>query len=125
MEKVSTDKAPRAGGHYTQAIAHGEFIFISGQLPIHAETGEKVLGSIEEQTLQVLKNVEAIAVAAGSGLNHIVKTTVYVSDMELWGRVNEVYAQFFGDHKPARAVVPVKTLHYGFQVEIEAIAVKK
>ena len=125
MEKVSTDKAPPAGGHYTQAIEHQGFIFISGQLPINAETGERILGSIEEQTLQVLKNVEAIAVAAGSDLNHIIKTTVYVSDMELWGRLNEVYALFFGDHKPARAVVPVKTLHYGFQVEIEAIAVKK
>jgi len=125
MEKISTNKAPRAGGHYTQAIEHQGFIFISGQLPIHAETGEKVLGSIEDQTLQVLKNVEAIAIAAGSDLNHIVKTTVFVSDMDLWGRVNEVYAQYFGDHKPARAVVPVKTLHFGFQIEIEAVAVKK
>lgn len=125
MEKISTDKAPLAGGHYTQAIEHQGIIFISGQLPINAETGERILGSIEEQTLQVLKNVEAIAVAAGSDLNHIVKTTVFVSDMDLWGRVNEVYAQYFGDHKPARAVVPVKDLHYGFQIEIEAVAVKK
>jgi 2-iminobutanoate/2-iminopropanoate deaminase len=125
MEKISTDKAPSAGGHYTQAIEHQGFIFISGQLPINAETGERILGSIEEQTLQVLKNVEAIAVAAGSDLSHIVKTTVFVSDIDLWGRVNEVYAQYFGDHKPARAVVPVKDLHYGFQIEIEAIAVKK
>jgi 2-iminobutanoate/2-iminopropanoate deaminase len=125
MQKISTEKAPRAGGHYTQAIEHNGFIFISGQLPIHPDTGEKILGTIEEQTLQVLKNVEAIAVAAGSDLNHIIKTTVYVSDIDLWGRVNEVYTKFFGDHKPARAVVPVKTLHFGFQIEIEAIAAKK
>lgn len=125
MQKINTDKAPRAGGHYTQAIESGGFIFISGQLPIEPVTGEKILGSIEEQTLRVLKNIEAIAVAAGSDLNHIIKTTVYVSDIDLWGRVNAVYAQFFGEHKPARAVVPVNPLHFGFQIEIEAIAVKK
>lgn len=125
MQFISTDKAPLAGGHYSQAIEHNGLIFISGQLPIHPETGEKILGPIEEQTLQVLKNIEAIAVAAGSDLNHILKTTVYVSDIDLWGKVNEVYAAFFGSHKPARAVVPVKTLHYGFLIEIEAIAVKK
>jgi len=125
MEKITTEQAPRAGGHYTQAIEHNGFIFISGQLPINPQTGEKVLGSIEEQTLQVLKNVNAIAVAAGSDLNHIVKTTVYISDIALWGRVNGVYAQYFGDHKPARAVVPVKELHFGFQIEIDAVAVTK
>lgn len=125
MQKISTEKAPRAGGHYTQAIEHNGLIFISGQLPINPETGEKLLGRIEDQALQVLKNVEAIAIAAGSDRDHILKTTVYVSDIDLWGRVNEVYSKFFGDHKPARAVVPVKTLHFGFQVEIEAIAAKK
>jgi 2-iminobutanoate/2-iminopropanoate deaminase len=124
MQKINTDKAPRAGGHYSQAIESGGFIFISGQLPIEPVTGEKILGSIEEQTLRVLKNIEAIAVAAGSDLNHIIKTTVYVSDIALWSRVNAVYAQFFGEHKPARAVVPVNTLHFGFQIEIEAIALK-
>ena len=125
MIKINTENAPQAAGHYSQAIESGGFIFISGQLPINPETGEKILGTIEEQTLQTLKNIEAIVRAAGSDLNHVVKTTVYISDIGLWNRVNSVYAAFFGSHKPARAVVPVNPLHFGFQIEMEAIAVKK
>lgn len=124
INKISTDKAPFAAGHYTQAVECNGFIFISGQLPINPKTKEKILGSITEQTTQVLKNVEAIVLAAGSDLNHVLKTTVYVSDISLWDEVNKVYAAFFGEHKPARAVVPTKELHFGFQIEIEAIALK-
>jgi len=91
-------------------------------LPIDPITGEKRIASIEEQTEQALKNVAAILKAAGSDINHVIKTTVYISDIELWDRINAVYANFFGEHRPARVVVPTKNLHYGFQVEIEAIA---
>lgn len=123
MKQIKTDKAPQPAGHYAQAWLHNDLVFISGQLPVDPATGEKRLGSIEEQTLQVLRNVEAVAEAAGSDIRHIIKTTVYVSDISLWGRVDKVYGEFFGEHKPARAVVPTKELHYGFQVEMEAVAV--
>jgi 2-iminobutanoate/2-iminopropanoate deaminase len=119
---ISTPNAPQPAGHYAQAIVHDGLVYVSGQLPVDPVSGEKRLGSIEEQAEQALKNVSAILKAAGSDLDHVLKTTVYVSDIGLWGRVNAVYAMFFGDHRPARAVVPTRELHYGFQVEIEAIA---
>jgi len=122
MEKVTTSNAPCPGGHYSQAIAHNGLVFVSGQLPIDPATGEKIFGSIEEQTDQVLKNVAVILEAAGSSLDRVLKTTVYVSDIQLWARVNGIYAKFFGDHRPARAVVPTNLLHHGFLIEIEAIA---
>ena len=123
MRQISTPDAPEPAGHYSQAVVYNNIVYVSGQLPIDPKTGEKCIGSIEEQTEQALKNLAAILQAAGSDLNKVIKTTVYVSDIELWGRVNEVYSKFFGEHRPARAVVPVKDLHFGFQIEIEAIAV--
>jgi 2-iminobutanoate/2-iminopropanoate deaminase len=122
MKVVSTPNAPRPAGHYAQAIVHSGTVYVSGQLPVDPDTGEKRLGSIEEQTEQALENVAAILVAAGSDVQHVLKVTVYVSDISLWGRVNAVYARFFGEHCPARAVVPTRELHYGFQIEIEAVA---
>jgi 2-iminobutanoate/2-iminopropanoate deaminase len=123
LKQVSTSFAPTPGGHYTQAIVANGFAFISGQLPIDPGTGEKRTGSIEEQTLRVLGNIKAIAEASGSDLNGIVKVTVYITDIELWGQVNKVYSEFFGSHKPARTIVPVKELHYGYLIEMDAIAV--
>src|SRR5215208_3991557 len=120
MEKILTPNAPQPAGHYSQATVHNGLVYIAGQLAIDAATGERKLSSIEEQTEQALKNVVAIAEAGGSDLNHILKTTVFVTDINLWGQVNEAYAKFFGDHRPARAVIPVKDLHYGFLIEIEA-----
>jgi 2-iminobutanoate/2-iminopropanoate deaminase len=122
MKEISTPNAPQPAGHYAQAIVHDGLVYVSGQLPIDPASGEKRLGSIEEQAEQALVNVAALLEAAGSDLDHVVKTTVYVSDISLWGRVNAVYAAFFGDHRPARAVVPTRELHYGFQIEIEAVA---
>jgi len=122
MKEISTQNAPKPAGHYSQAIVHNNIVYVSGQLPIDPKTGEKRLGSIEEQTEQALKNLSEILKAAGSSINQVIKTTVYVSDIELWGRVNAVYARFFGEHRPARAVVPTRNLHFGFQIEIEAIA---
>jgi len=122
MEVISTPNAPKPAGHYSQAIVHNNLVYVSGQLPLDPKTGEKRIGSIEEQTEQALKNLSEILKAAGSNLNQVMKTTVYISDIELWDRVNAVYSRFFGEHRPARAVVPTRNLHFGFQIEIEAIA---
>lgn len=119
---IETPNAPLPAGHYSQATVVNGLVFVAGQLPIKPNR-EKVLGSIEEQTLQTLENVKAIVEAAGSDLHHIAKVTVYISDISLWEGVNKVYTEFFGAHKPARAIVPVKDLHYGFLIEIEAVAV--
>jgi len=115
-------EAPTPAGHYAQAVVHNGLVYVSGQLAIDPHTGEKKLGSIEEQTEQVLKNVEAILKAANSDLSCVLKMTVYISDISLWGAVNDVYARIMGEHRPARAMVPTKELHYGFLIEIDAIA---
>ena len=125
MKIIFTEKAPKPAGHYSQAIIHGDTIYVAGQLPIEPKTGEKKTGSVEEQAEQVLKNIAEILQAAGSDLSHVLKMTVYVADMSLWERLNAVYARFFGEHRPARTVVPAPNLHYGFQVEIDAIAAIK
>ena len=101
---------------------YGDTVYVSGQLAVNHRTGEKGVGSIEEQTRLTLRNIEQILLSAGSDLDHVIKTTAYISDVELWGGVNQAYAEVFGDHKPARAVVPSRDLHYGCLVEIEAIA---
>jgi 2-iminobutanoate/2-iminopropanoate deaminase len=122
MKEISTPNAPKPAGHYAQGMVHQGFVFVSGQLPIDPTTGDKCLGSIEEQTRLVLKNVEAILVAANSGKDLVLKATVYMSNIEQWERVNAVYQEFFGGYRPARAVVPTRDLHYGLKVEIEVIA---
>jgi len=122
MKMISTSDAPAPAGHYSQAVVHDGLVFVSGQLAVDAATGRKFVGTIEQQTKIALENVAAILRAAGSDIDHVLKTTVYISDIELWGRVNEVYADFFGGHRPARAVVPTRELHHGLLVEIEAIA---
>ena len=122
MDFINTPNAPQPAGHYSQAVVHNGLVYVSGQLPIMPNSIKKEVGSIEEQTLQALQNLEQILLASNSNISKVVKITVYISDISLWGRVNEVYSQFFRDHKPARAIVPTMELHYGFQLEIEAIA---
>jgi len=122
MQSVETGNAPRAAGHYSQAIVHNGVVYVAGQLPIDPNDRNKPIGSIEEQTERTLRNVEAILVASGSGLDRVLQMTIYISDIELWGGVNTAYARVMGAHKPARAVVPVKDLHYGYKIEIQAIA---
>lgn len=122
IKKIATKNAPAAGGHYSQAVVHNGLVFVSGQLSIDPQTGERKLGSIEEQTEQALKNVAEILKAANSDLSRVLKMTVYVADIELWSAVNEVYARVLGEHRPARAVIPTGKLHYGFLIEIDAIA---
>jgi 2-iminobutanoate/2-iminopropanoate deaminase len=122
MRPIQTTDAPVPAGHYSQAISHGGLVYVAGQLPIDPTSSEHVVGSIEEQTERVLRNIEAILEAAGSGLGRVLQMTLYVSDMTLWGRVNATYARVMGEHRPARAVVPVGALHYGYQIEVQAIA---
>lgn len=122
IKRIETKNAPAAGGHYSQAVVYNGLVFVSGQLAIDPQTGEKKLGSIEEQTEQVLKNVTAILKAANSDLSQVLKMTVYISDIDLWSAVNEIYARVLGEHRPARAVIPTGKLHYGFLIEIDAIA---
>ena len=122
MTPIHTPTAPAPAGHYSQAIVHGGLVFVAGQLPIDPAQPEQAVGSIEEQTEQVLRNVGAILQAAGSGLDRVVQMTIYISDISLWGRVNIVYTRVMGDHRPARAVVPTRDLHFGYQIEIQAIA---
>ena len=124
IKRIATKNAPAAGGHYSQAVVHSGLVFVSGQLSIDPQTGEKKLGSIEEQTEQVLNNVEAILKAANSDFSRVLKMTVYVADIELWSAVNAVYARVLGEHRPARAVIPTGKLHYGFLIEIDAIAAR-
>lgn len=122
MHAIETDKAPRPAGHYSQGMVHGGVVYVAGQLPIVPGATTHVVGSMGEQTEQTLRNVEAVLQAAGSGLEHVLQMTIYVSDISLWGDVNAAYTRVMGSHKPARAVVPVKDLHYGFQIEIQAVA---
>lgn len=122
MKPTQTDKAPLPGGHYSQAIVHNGLVYVSGQLPVDPTTGEKQTGSIEEQTRLVLNNLSAILEASFSSLNQVLKVTVYISDISLWGKVNDVYAEIFGDHRPARAIVPTRDLHFGFKIEVDAVA---
>ena len=119
---VHTQDAPAPAGHYSQAVVYNGLVFVAGQLAIDPQTGEKRLGSIEEQTEQALRNVAGILKAADSDLSRVLKMTVYISDISLWGRVNEVYARMLGGHRPARAVIPTKELHHGFLIEIDAVA---
>ena len=122
MHLVVTADAPAAGGHYSQGVVHAGIVYVAGQLPFVPGRSDHVVGTIEEQTEQVLRNVDAVLRAAGSSLARTLQMTIYISDISLWGRVNTTYARILGDHKPARAVVPVKELHYGYQIEVQAIA---
>ncbi len=121
-ELVSTKKAPAAIGPYSQAVIAGSLVFCSGQIPLNPETGELVGSSISEQTRQVIKNLQAVLEAAGCSLDDVVKTTVFLKDMNHFAAMNEVYAEFFGNNPPARAAVEVARLPKDVLVEIEAVA---
>ncbi len=120
--KIQTEHAPAAIGPYSQAIKTGDFVFASGQIPIDPQTGEFVAGGIREQTERVLKNLAAVLEAAGTSLDQVVKTTVFLADMGEFAAMNEVYGKFFTDVPPARATVAAAGLPRDARVEIEAIA---
>ncbi len=124
MTTIQPSDQPQPKGHYSPAIEHNGLIYVSGQLPISLDTREPFTGDIGEQTELALRNVEAVLKAAGSDLGHVLQMTIYVSDMELWDAVNRKYAEVMGEHRPARAIVPVNDLHFGTKIEIQAIAAK-
>ena len=124
MKAIHTDNAPAAIGPYSQAIKAKDFVFASGQIPIDPATGAIVEGAITEQTTQALNNVKAILEAAGTDLEHVVKTTVYLANMNDFAAMNAVYAQFFKEPYPARSAVAVKSLPKEVLVEVEVLALK-
>ena len=122
MKVISTKKAPAAIGPYSQAIRVGNLVYTSGQIPIDPATGAFVEGGIKEQTRQSLTNVKAVLEEAGLGMSNVVKTTVFMADMQDFADMNAVYAEFFSEPYPARSAVAVKTLPKGALVEIEVVA---
>jgi 2-iminobutanoate/2-iminopropanoate deaminase len=124
-EIIKTNRAPAAVGAYSQAVRAGDFVFVSGQIPLNPETGEVVFADIKEQTERILVNIRNILQEAGMGLEDVVKTTVYLELMDDLGRVNEVYGRFFGENPPARTAVEVARLPKDVAIEIEAVAYKE
>ncbi len=125
MKKIFLENVTPPIGHYSPAVVHNGLVFVSGQLAVDHQTGKPVTDSIEAQTEQCLRNVEAVLQAANSDLNHVLKMTIYVSDESLWAAVNATYARVLGEHKPARAIIPVNKFRGEFLIEIEAVAAVK
>ena len=119
---IQTEQAPAAIGPYSQAIRIGDFLYTSGQIALDPESGMFLSGEIEEETEQTLKNISAILQADGLNLENVVKTTVYLSDLNHFSRMNQVYEKYFSKNKPARACVQVAALPKGAKIEIDAIA---
>ena len=121
-ETISTKDAPQAIGPYSQAVRFDNLIFVSGQIPVEPETGKILKGDIKEQAMQILKNLNNILVAGGSSLDNVLRTTIYLANLENYSLVNETYAQYFNDFPPARSTVQVAKLPMDAQIEIDAIA---
>lgn len=122
MKSIDTPGAPAARGHYSQAVVHSGVVYVAGQLPIVPDAPQTRLGTFDEQARRVIDNVIAILEASGSGADLILKATVYITDVAHWPAFNTIYAEKLGSHKPARTVVPVAALHYGYLVEMDAVA---
>ena len=125
LEKIATDRAPKAIGPYSQAIRSGDLIFCAGQVGLDLATGEAVQGDVKVQTARIIDNLAAVLAAAGSDLAHVLKTTVFLTDMGDFAAMYEIYAQKFGDHRPARSTIGIAALPRGLRVEIECIATKR
>ncbi|MCR4290588.1 MAG: RidA family protein [Candidatus Scalindua sp.] len=119
---ISTDKAPQAIGPYSQAVQFDNLLFISGQIPLEPKSGEIVKGNIKEQTKQILENLNGILIAGGSSLDNVLRTTIFLTNLEDYADVNEMYANFFEKSMPARSTVQVSRLPMDVQIEIDAIA---
>jgi reactive intermediate/imine deaminase len=122
VTRIEPATMARPGGHYSHVVVHNGVAYVSGQLPIGLAGPLPATASFEEQARQVLTNVRAAVEAAGSDLSKVLKCTVYVVDIADWPTFNRLYAEVFGEHRPARAVVPVSPLHYGYRIEMDAIA---
>lgn len=124
IDRITTADAPKPAGHYSQACGYGDLIFVSGQLPVSLEGKARADLSFEEQVRLALGNMLAIAKAAGSGPDRVLKVTAFIVGVDNWPAFNRVYAEMFGESRPARSVVPVGSLHHGCLVEVEAIAAR-
>jgi len=122
MKKIITDKAPVPGGHYSQATVHNKTVYVSGLLPVVIGSPPDPGLSFEDQVRLVLNHLGEILLEAGSDRSMVLKVSVYISDISNWPKVDQIFKSFFGDHKPARIVVPVNGLHFGFGIELDAIA---
>lgn len=122
MKFIHTESAPQPAGHYSQAVVYGGVVYVAGMLGHDPENPDADIGGAARQARQALKNVANVLEAAGSSLDCVVRMTIYVSDIDHWGEVNEVYADVMGDHKPARAIVPVKSFRDPYVLEIVATA---
>lgn len=125
MKKINTEYSTRDGGHYSPGVVYSGILYVSGQLSVNPKTGEKPSGNIEEETEQALKNLQLVLESAGVTKNEVIQCRLYTPDVAYWPAINKVYAEFFGEHKPSRVVVPSTGLHGGCLVEIEAIAICK
>ena len=124
IDRITTANAPKPAGHYSQAVRHDGLIFVSGQLPVSLEGKALADRSFEDQVRVALGNVLAILKEAGSGPDRVLKVTAFIVGVENWPAFNRIYAELFGDSRPARSVVPVPSLHHGCLIEIEAIAAR-
>lgn len=121
IKSIYPSEMQKTKAHYSPAIVHNGIVYVSGQLPLNAN-GEAELGSIEEQTILCMKNIETILKASGTNLKHIIKVSVFIADIGNWGKFNETYAAIMGEHRPARIVVPCNLLNRGCGIEIDCIA---
>lgn len=122
MKIINKVKKLKSNGHYALGLVDDNRVYISGQFSIDSETGEKKFGSMEEELKQILTNIDLILKEANSNKNKVLKVTVYINDLDQWGSVDQVYSDFFEEHTPARSIVAIPRLHYGFKVEIDVIA---
>ena len=125
MERIEAQGAPKAVGPYSHAVVAGDLVYCSGQVPLDPATGELVSGDVAAQTVRILDNLAAVLAAAGSGLDRVVKTTVFLTDIGDFAAMNEGYGKRFGDHRPARSTVGVAALPRGARLEIECIATRR
>ena len=121
MHYIQTDNALKPTGHYSQAIKHAGMLYVSGQLPIDPDSGAYVAQDFETQARRVFDNITLILQAAGTSLDNTVKLVIYITDVALWAQVNAICTEYFIHHKPVRTIVPVNTLHFGFDIEIDCM----
>lgn len=122
MKIIYTDDAPKPNGHYSQAIIHDNIIYVSGQLPMNPKIEKRLPEKPEEQTRRALSNLDAILKSAGSSKEKVLKIVIYISNIDMWDSVNIAFEEYFGDHKPARTIVPTRDLHFDFLIELDAVA---
>ena len=123
MIDVDSEARKKSKAHYSPAVVHDGIVYVSGQLPMDPKKGRPVEGGIEEHTRAAMQSLSQVLEAAGSSKEKVLRTTAYIPDVTLWGKVNEIYAEFFGEHRPARTVVPTTELHYGCLIEIDTVAI--